>query len=248
MESSSKKSFTIVQKTLAWMVHTFTASGIIVALLSIIAISDHEFKMAMVWLLAAFVIDGIDGTFARMCNVKEVLPNFDGKAVDYVIDFSTYALIPAYFFYEGNIFPEGWEMIGVSMILLVSAMYYGRLGMVTEDLHFVGFPVLWNFVIFYLYFVYSLNPWMNLVIVTFLSILHFVPIKFLYPSRTVRYMWVNLGATVGIVLTGLAVLFFHEEDVFTNWWLTSLSTLFIAYFGGMSVYNTYFYKEELEEK
>ena len=36
-------------------------------------------------------LDGIDGTFARMAKVKEVLPHVDGKMIDYVIDFFTYA-------------------------------------------------------------------------------------------------------------------------------------------------------------
>ncbi len=57
----------------------------------------------MAWLLVALLIDGIDGTLARVFKVKEVLPNVSGKTIDTVVDFTNYAVVPAYFFYAAAI-------------------------------------------------------------------------------------------------------------------------------------------------
>ena len=139
---------TFTQKTLAWAVHIFTASGLLCGFMAILAINEKDWRTTMFWLLACLVIDGIDGTFARLLKVKEVLPFMDGKMMDYVIDFATYAIIPAYFFYETELVTANWKLPLTFLILLVSALYYGKVGMVSVDNYFMGFPVLWNMVIF----------------------------------------------------------------------------------------------------
>ena len=88
----------IFNKTLAWAVHLFTASGLLAGFMALLAMHDHDVRQAMFWLILAFVIDGIDGTFARMAHVTEVLPNMDGKTIDYVVDFFNFAIVPAYIF------------------------------------------------------------------------------------------------------------------------------------------------------
>ncbi|MEO1749134.1 MAG: hypothetical protein AAFR27_11065, partial [Pseudomonadota bacterium] len=75
----------------------------------------------------------------RWFNVKEVLPYMDGKTIDYVIDFATYAIIPAYLFYEAQLAPPSVLLLSTFTILMVSAIYYGKEGMVSEDMQFVGF-------------------------------------------------------------------------------------------------------------
>ena len=96
----------------------------------------------MLWLFVTLIIDSVDGTFARLFKVREVLPNFDGKMIDYVIDFAIYAIIPAYFIHEAPLLPEDFKLIGATIILLVSAIYYGLDGMVSNDYYFIGFPVM----------------------------------------------------------------------------------------------------------
>ena len=53
----------------AWAVHAFSASGAVLALLAVLAIDGHRWTEAMLWLFAALVVDGIDGTFARAARV-----------------------------------------------------------------------------------------------------------------------------------------------------------------------------------
>ncbi|MDH3494480.1 MAG: CDP-alcohol phosphatidyltransferase family protein, partial [Acidobacteriota bacterium] len=81
----------------AWGVHVFTASGILAGFMAVVAITNRDWRTAMAWLLAALLIDGIDGTLARRFKVKEVLPTVNGKLIDTVVDFTNYAVVPSYF-------------------------------------------------------------------------------------------------------------------------------------------------------
>lgn len=234
-----EKTYSLVERTKAWSVHVFTASGLIPAFLAILCIADHDFRSAMLWLMLALFIDGVDGTFARIWKVKEVLPNMDGKTIDYVIDFATYAIIPAYFIYEANILPTQLNMLSAFLILIVSAVYYGMEGMVSEDLYFIGFPVMWNMVAFYLFFVLGLPPIINFGLIVFFATIHFVPIKFAYPSRKSKYQFINIGASLLFLVSNCLVIWFYPT-VPIYWIIASLVAL--GYFAVMAVYNTWIEK------
>ena len=231
-----------MQKILALSVHLFTSTGIVAGFMAMLAITEGNFRMAMIWLFVALVIDGIDGTFARYFRVKEVLPHFDGKTIDYVVDFATYAIIPAFFLYMAEkdgvyLFPEDMRLWAAVIILLVSAMYYGREGMVTRDFYFVGFPVLWNVVAYYLFFVMDASPWWNFFWIVVMGILHFVPLKFLYPSRTTKFKWMNwIMSTLFVVSCTLLVWQFPETHPVLKW----CAWICVTYFSGLSIYHTYF--------
>jgi len=102
--------YNTLDKALAWSVHLFTASGLLAGFMAILAINVKDWRAAMFWLIVALIIDGVDGTFARMFKVTEVLPNMSGKTIDYVIDFATYAIIPAYFFYMAELVSPTWNL------------------------------------------------------------------------------------------------------------------------------------------
>ncbi len=229
-------SFTITEKALAWSVHLFTSSGLVAGFMAILAVQAHDWRTCMFWLIICLIIDGIDGTFARMFRVKEVLPYMDGTTIDYVIDFATYAIIPAYMFYEAQLVPESWNLVCTSIILLVSALYYGKTGMVSNDLYFVGFPVLWNMVVFYMIFIYDFSPIINAFFILFFAILHFVPIKFVYPSQGQRFRWLTIGVSVVFILMLLLAVYFYPIQYD---WITILATICMVYYGVMAVYNTW---------
>ena len=228
--------FSIIEKSLAWGVHLFTASGLVSGFMAILAINEKDWRSAMLWLVLCLIIDGIDGTFARLFRVKEVLPNMDGQTIDYVIDFATYAIIPAYFFYEANLVPEAWNLPCASLILLVSAVYYGKKGMVSDDMYFIGFPVMWNMVIFYLVFVVQFSPLLNAICILFFAVLHFLPIKFVYPSRAKSFKTMTLTVTVIFILTLIGILWFYPER---KGGLIGASVLSAFYYGIMAIYNTW---------
>ena len=61
---------------LAWGVHLFTASGAVWGLLALIAIMQHNWREAFIWMEVAMLVDGIDGTLARRFKVKGWTPRF----------------------------------------------------------------------------------------------------------------------------------------------------------------------------
>ena len=235
----------LVSKVFAWLVHAFTASGIIPALYAIVAISQLDFLSAFLWLMLAHFIDGVDGTLARMARVQEVLPWMSGKMMDSVIDFSTYALIPAYaLFMAPNLWPnEGLiRHITVCVILLVSTLYYGKEGMVSDDYYFVGFPVLWNWVAFYLLYIFTWSQWMNIIFIWACAILHFVPIKVLYPSRAKTWKKTNLMLFFVLMFSCLISMLVVEEKLpsFQNYLFIarSLASALLVYFFGFGIAST----------
>ena len=235
-QTTPVKTYSVVEKILAWSVHIFTASGLLAAFMAIIAINQKDWREAMLWLLLCLVIDAVDGTFARMFKVTEVLPHIDGKNIDYVIDFATYAIIPAYFFYEVQIVEEAWRLPLVFLILLVSAIYYGISEMVSDDMYFIGFPVMWNMVIFFLVFIVDLNSLGNALLIIFFAILHFLPIKFVYPSQAVHFRKFTLFVTalffIGVI--GTTLIYPNKHII-----LTGLVIFSGVYYGLLAIYDTW---------
>ncbi len=235
---------TLTQKALALGVHLFTSTGVIAAFMAIRAISEGVLnwqREAMFWLVVALIIDGVDGALARAARAKEVLPGWDGRAIDYVIDFLTYAVIPAFFLYKASVLPEGLVLGSVFAILLTSAMYYGKMGMVSDDLYFVGFPVMWNMVVYYIIFVGSFSPWINFALVIFFCIMHFVPLKYVYPSRTKHFKWLNIANTAFFLIVNLLIVYLYPEK---NTVLTVIAFLSLGYYAFITVYASFMMEEE----
>ncbi|MEL6141300.1 MAG: CDP-alcohol phosphatidyltransferase family protein, partial [Bacteroidota bacterium] len=110
----------MLRQLLAWSVHLFTASGSVVGFLGLLAAIEKDWRTSLLYLLLCQFIDGIDGALARLAQVSEVLPKVKGKNIDYVIDFFTYVILPAYIFYGWADMPLIIKMIGASTILISS--------------------------------------------------------------------------------------------------------------------------------
>jgi len=229
----------IMAKFFAWCVHLFTASGLLAAFMAILAVDKGAFREAMLWLFLGLLIDGLDGSLARLFRVKEVLPGVNGQTIDYVIDFASYAIIPAFFFYKSGLVPESWALYLTFLILLVSAIYYGISDMVSDDMHFVGFPVLWNMVVLYLYFIFELPPWGNAILVIFFAVMHFVPIKYAYPSQARKFRWFILGNTGIFLIAIFAAVWLYPDRSSLVWWLNLLT---VSCYGILAIWETFFLK------
>ena len=68
----------------AALVHLFTALGSVCALFATLAVLAGAWEQVFAWLGLALLIDGLDGTFARMANVAGRLPRFSGDRLDLV--------------------------------------------------------------------------------------------------------------------------------------------------------------------
>ena len=185
----------------AWSVHAFSASGAVLALLAVLAIDRHAWTEAMLWLFAALVVDGVDGTLARAARVKQVAPRIDGDVLDLVIDYLNYVFVPTLFILEAQLLPAGFAVPLAALIQLSSLYVFARRDMKTEDNYFRGFPALWNIVALYLYAA-GLEPNVSAAIVAALVLLTFAPIHFVHPFRVRDYgPWLPVTALIWALST-----------------------------------------------
>ena len=168
---------------IAWLAHLYTASGAVVALLATAMTFAHNFRAAFLFLVLATFIDSTDGLLARALRVKERLPHFDGAKLDDIIDYLTYVFVPALIVWQADLVPSAFPICAA--MLLSSAYGFAHAGakVDTGDHFFTGFPSYWNIVAVYLY-VLQLPQRINAIVLVALAIMVFVPIKYLYPSRT----------------------------------------------------------------
>jgi phosphatidylcholine synthase len=185
----------------AWLVHLYTASSAVLALLATRAIFEYRFRDAFFWLGVAIMIDSSDGVFARAARVSQRLPWFNGAKLDDIVDYLTYVFVPAVFVWRALLVPDAWTIPVASAMLLSSAYGFNRDDAKTSDHFFTGFPSYWNLVVFYLFLMHE-SQVVNALVLIALAVLVFVPIRYLYPSRTptLRALTVALGIAWGITL------------------------------------------------
>lgn len=184
-------------KILAWCVHFYTGLGLVAAggmAVAIIHGSPAAFRLAFALMLVACVIDATDGTLARYFRVKDVLPHFDGRRLDDLIDFHTYTSLPLLLIWQARLLPPQYEL-WLLLPLLASAYGFCQVNVKTDDGYFLGFPSYWNIIAFYLY-VLQPPAWLALGALVFFAVLTFVPARYLYPTHRGRLnRWTNqLGA------------------------------------------------------
>jgi phosphatidylcholine synthase len=217
-------------------VHLYTASGAVLAFLIVLAAFQGNTRQAL-WLgLIALIIDSTDGTLARRFRVSETLPWFDGRRLDDIVDYLTYVFAPVLLLWSGNYLPQGnTGMFLAALPLLASSYQFCRVDAKTDDHFFLGFPSYWNVVAFYT-IVLGLTPATVSAIFVICSLLVFVPIHYVYPSRTVAFRWLTLALT-GIWLLCYALIL--PQLPTPNGVLSSFSLLYLAYYLGLSLYLTF---------
>jgi phosphatidylcholine synthase len=189
-------------RIIAWSVHALTASGVVIGLLATLAVLKGDARETLLWLGVALAIDGLDGPLARRFEVRRLLPRFDGAALDLVVDYFTYVVVPALFLYQFGFFPDAWALPATAFILATSLYIFANVDMKTADNYFVGFPAIWNVVALY---VYVLDPpkAATLALTVALGLASFSTAKFLHPLRVREGRIVTLGATVVWSVTSL---------------------------------------------
>ena len=185
----------MTHKLRALSIHLLTATGAVFALLALLSAINANWSMMVLWLMIAFVVDGIDGPLARKYDVKTFAPQVDGALLDLIIDYLTYVFIPAYALYASGILPGWMGWAGLFVITFASAIYFAYTGMKTQDASFQGFPGCWNMVVLV---VFAVEPpgWASLVAILVLAAAMFLPIRFIHPVRTARWRAVSLPIAV----------------------------------------------------
>lgn len=176
----------------AWLVHLYTATGALFAFLALSRIFYDRYRDAFFWLLLAVLVDATDGLLARRAQVGTRLPWFDGARLDDIIDYLTYVFVPAFFVWHALLVPDRWATLVAAAMLLSSAYGFSRTDAKTADGFFTGFPSYWNVVVFYLY----AAAWptaLNAAILLACAVLVFVPVRYVYPSKTPAWRALTMG-------------------------------------------------------
>jgi len=184
------------------------------------------------WLGVAIVIDGVDGTLARLAKVHSLLPRFSGDRLDLVIDYVTYVFVPALALLQAGFLQGAWGLLLAGMILVSSLFHFSDTESKAGDHSFVGFPAVWNLVAFYV-FALGLSQVATALLVLACVTLTFVPLKWAHPLRTPLLRPVTVAA---MALWGLAAAYALWSGFPAAPWVQGVLLLVAGYGVGLTVY------------
>jgi phosphatidylcholine synthase len=177
-------------------------------------------------------VDATDGWLARLAHVDRHAPNIDGARLDDIVDYLTYVVAPGLLLLKAGLLPPAWALPAVCAMLLASAMGFSQRDAKTADHYFTGFPSYWNIVALYLLLI-GAAPAVNAIVVFALSALVFVPIRYVYPTRTETWRAVTLA---GCAAWGLQVLGLIWTWPHAPLWLFWSSLAYPLYYTGLSLW------------
>ncbi len=214
----------------ALSVHLITASGAVLAMLSMLAAVEGKWSLMFLWLVAALFVDGIDGPLARRYDVTANWPNYDGVLMDLIVDYLTYVFIPAYALFKSGLL-VGWTgWFSIIVIVYGSVVYFADTRMKTKDKSFSGFPACWNMVVLVL-FALAPSHYTILAIVIALTIAMFLNLKFIHPTRTKRWRLISLPMSCAwVVFAGWAAWVNFGEGSWAHWGLV-ITSLYLTFAG-----------------
>jgi len=214
----------------ALSVHLLTASGAVLSMFAMMAAVEEKWSLMFLWLVVALIVDGIDGPLARRYDTVTNWPTYDGVLMDLIVDYLTYVFIPAYALFKSGIL-DGWTgYVAIIAIIYGSVVYFADTRMKTKDKSFSGFPACWNMVVLVLF---ATRPpkWAVLVIVVLLAVTMFLNLKFIHPTRTKRWHWLNLSMAVGwLIFAAWSAGVDFQEGPFVEWGLI-LTSLYLCLAG-----------------
>ena len=214
-------------------VHLYTASGAVLAFLILMAAYNGEAVLALWLILATLLIDSTDGLLARRLRVKEALPSFDGARLDDIVDYITYVFAPMILLWTEGYLPDGFYGLALAALpLLASSYQFCRVDAKTDDHFFLGFPSYFNVVVFYA-IVFGLGVGTVSAIIVVCSVLVFVPIRYVYPTRTVAFQGLSLLMTA-LWLVSYAVILLQMPN--PEPLVLGFSILYLVYYLALSLH------------
>lgn len=189
----------------AFAVHLLTASGAALALAAALGAARGEWRFVFACLGVALFVDAIDGPLARRFDISSRIPWFDGAALDFVVDYSTYVFVPALILANSALLSPPWGLVAGIVVAVVGALYFADRRMKTENLAFRGFPAVWNALVFIL-IVLSPPEWVTLAVIAICAVLTFAPVEFVHPVRVVALRPLTLAVTLAWSVLGVVAL------------------------------------------
>ena len=164
----------------AWGVHVFTCVGVFVGYLGTNSVIQGRARGAILWLIVALILDGIDGPVARSLDVGKRIPHLNGHSLDLIIDFFTCTILPVAFLDRFDMVPNHTTAPICFAILVSGALWMSRTDQETHDRWFRGFPAEWNMIIPTL-FLLRADPWVTLGICVVFVALTLSKVQFAHP-------------------------------------------------------------------
>ena len=221
----------MLSKAPSYLVHIFTALGVVFGFLALLATVDGKIPEAFLWLAFALFVDGVDGTLARAVNVNQNTPEIDGAILDNIIDYLNYVVVPVFIFYSLGMAPEPYLLLSCVAILLVSCFTFTNTNIKTDDFYFSGFPAIWNIVVLYFYILES-SQFTNFIFVILFCVLTFIPFKYVHPFRVVEFRRITLIITfIWMITTTILLLditFYNPTFTGTNFLIWLITNVYFA--------------------
>ena len=218
----------------AAFVHLYTASGAVLALLILVAAYNGNAVQALWLMLAALLIDSTDGLLARRLRVSEALPSFDGARLDDIVDYITYVFAPMVLLWSGGYLPEGTYGLVLAALAVCWLPATSSAGWTqkTDDHFFLGFPSYFNVVVFYA-IVFDPGAGAVAAMIITCSVLVFVPIRYVYPTRTAAFRRLSLLLTALWLLSYAVILLQMPKP---EPLILGFSIFYLVYYLGLSLY------------
>jgi phosphatidylcholine synthase len=223
-----------------YALHVMTASGAAAGLLALQAVIDNNIRGALLWLLVCQVLDGLDGPIARKIDVVFNAPRVDGYVLDLIVDYVTCVVVPVSLMVRLNMLPTEFQTLIAAMILLLSALWFARTDIETEDHWFNGFPAIWNLAV-PSFLIFNLTQHQVAIISVLLAVSQLTNIKFPHLVRVQRWRQITLPFGVLYILT-LMVLswnYSNTEGIQTSKLADTIMLIFPIYIGVISAVRTF---------
>jgi len=200
----------------------------------LMAVAEGHRKEAILWLMVAMILDGIDGPYARKWKVAETVPRIDGYTLDLIIDYVTCIVIPVLFMHRFHMLPRHWSIVIGSFVLFMSALWMSRTDQMTHDHWFNGFPCEWNMIVPTLYLL-DASGWFAAFACVVLCLTQLTNVKFPHPMQVRLFRPVTITVTVVWLAS---VLYMTARHPATPLFGTLLLILCPCYIVGLGVWRT----------
>jgi phosphatidylcholine synthase len=231
-----------------YALHVMTASGAAAGLLALQAVIDNNVRGALLWLLVCQVLDGLDGPIARKIDVVFNAPRVDGYVLDLIVDYVTCVVVPVALMVRLNMLPSEFQTLIAAMVLLLSALWFARTDIETEDNWFNGFPAVWNLAI-PTFLIFDLSQQKTAVLTVLLAVSQLTNIKFPHLVRVVKWRKITLpfGIIYTLTLLILSWNYSNTEGVQSSLLADIVMIAFPVYIGAISLVRTFTGGDESEE-
>lgn len=228
-----------------YALHVMTASGAAAGLLALQAVIDNNVRGALLWLLVCQVLDGLDGPIARKIDVVFNAPRVDGYVLDLIVDYVTCVVVPVALMIRLNMLPAEFQTLIAAMVLLLSALWFARTDIETDDHWFNGFPAVWNLAV-PTFLIFDLSKQQVAVATVLLAVSQLTNIKFPHLVRVQKWRKITLPFGVIYTLTLLILSWnYSNQDGVQSSLLSDLVMIaFPLYIGAISLLRTFTGSEE----